>query len=603
MTNNINKKYVAIDYTKRDFNSLRAELVNYAKRYYPDTFKDFTDSSFASLLIDTVAYTGDMLSFYLDYQFNESLISTANEYENVLKIAKQLGYKEKGAQSGYGKVALYAIIPSSGVSIGPDYDYAPILLAESVLAGTNGESYMVTEPVDFSDPSVEVVVARVNDSTGLPTSYAIKTYANVVSGVFRTLNFEIGSFEKYRKLVINDPNLTEIISVEDSQGNVYYEVDYLSQDIVYTSEINIDPSTKQQTPTLLIPVPAPRRFIIERSRNTVQLVFGQGSKSNLSSNLSLEPSNVAFQRYGRNYVTDTIFDPLNLISDDQFGIGPENTTLTVKYRRNTNNSVNSPVGTVTIVSSPKVEFKNLNLINSSIASSVISSLECFNEESITTIPYQSSIQDIKQMSMASFASQSRAVTAQDYEAVCYRMPGKYGNILRARAVKDNDSLKRNINLYVLSGNNFSKFTMSNSKTKQNLKSWINNYKMLNDSVDILDGKIVNFGIDFEISVQDGFNKYDILSNCVTKLKQEYGKKIFYIGEKINILEIYSTLNKIKGVSDVLNVSIQPKSGTEYSGDSLTISRYRTPDGRSIIPPENVAFELKFPDNDIRGMAR
>lgn len=603
MTNNINKKYVAVDYTKRDFNSLRAELVNYAKRYYPDTFRDFTDSSFASLLIDTVAYTGDMLSFYLDYQFNESLISTANEYENVLKIAKQLGYREKGTQSAYGRVALYVIVPSSGITVGPDYDYAPVLLPETVLAGTNGESYMLTDPVDFSDSSAEVVVARVNETTGLPTSYAIKTYGNVVSGLYRTLNFEIGSFEKFRKIIINDLNLTEIISVEDTQGNKYYEVDYLSQDVIYTSEINTDPSTKQQTPSLLIPIPAPRRFVLERTRNSVELVFGQSSKSNLASNLALEPSNIAFQRYGRNYSTDSIFDPLNLISNEQFGIGPENTTITIKYRRNTNNSVNSPVGTVSIVSSPIVDFVDISKVNPAVASSVISSLECYNEDPITTIPYRPNVEDIKQMAMSSFAAQSRAVTSQDYESVCYRMPAKHGSILRVRAVKDNDSLKRNINLYVLSGNNFSKFIMSNSKTKQNLKSWINNYKMLNDSIDILDGKIVNFGIDFEINVQDSFNKYDVLSSCVTKLKQQYGTKIFYIGEKINILEIYTLLNKIKGVSDVLDVVIQPKTGTGYSSDALTINRYKTPDGRSIIPPENVAFEIKFPDNDIRGIAR
>lgn len=598
----LSKKYPSINYTSRDFNSIRSELINYAIRYYPETVKDFSQASFAAMMLDSVAYVGDMLAFYQDYQFNESLLVSANDYDNVIRLSKQIGYKFKGSPSAFGRVAFYAIIPANSLGLGPNSDYLPILKANSVVASTTGASFIVTEDVRFDNPKNEVVVARINQSTGAPSSYAVRAYANVVSGRFNTIQVEVGAFQKYRRISIQDPAIVEIISVSDSQGNQYFEVDYLSQDVIYKSEMNTDPLTKEQSPSLLIPTSAPRRYAIERTTRSVDLMFGNGSESDYASKIIGDPSNVLMERFGRNYVTDELYDPANLISNEQLGIAPADTTLTITYRANDLLDVNAPADTVTSISAPIVDFVNPINVPSATRISIINSMECTNEEPIFTTKFNPDIEDIKMQAMDTFASQGRAVTAQDYESAVYHMPGKFGSVTRARAVKDNDSLKRNINLYILSTNTANQFALCNSATKQNVKNWINKYRMINDTIDIMDARIVNIGIEFDIYIAEPHNKYVVLENCLAKLREKYRKKMF-IGEPLNIFDIYTILNKVDGVADVSNVTINNKSGTQYSGDFLNLKRYMTSDGRRIIPPENVVFEVKYVLDDIVGTVR
>ena len=577
-------------------------LVAYARRYYPDTAKDFTEASFGSLLLDSVAYVGDILSFYLDYQFNESLLASTNDYSNALRIAKQLGYKFKGSPSAHGLTALYAVVPANTVGLGPNTDYLPILKENTSLGTDNGTSFILTEDVRFDDPNNTVVAAEINTSTGIPSSYAIKAYGNVVSGEFQTIEKVVGSFEKYKRVVLDDPTISEIISVFDSEGNEYFEVEYLSQDVIYKSEVNSDPSTREQTPAVLIPQSVPRRFITEKDQNTTALVFGHGSDNSITSNLIPDPSEVVLERYGRNYVTDESFDPSNLIKTNTFGVGPSNTTLTVKVRKNSNLSVNVPVGTLKFVTQGRLDFNDVSKVPTAQRATILSSLEVYNEEPISGVSYLPSLEDIKRSALDNFAAQNRAVTPEDYESFIYHMPGRFGSVKRARAVRDPDSLKRNINLYVLSTNALNQFELANSVTKTNIKNWINRYKMINDTIDILDGRIVNIGVDFDIVVAEPYNKFEVLTNSLRKVREIYSRSLF-IGEPINIYDIYAVLNRIDGVADVVNVKYVNKTGGNYSSDALNLKRYTTTDGRRIIPPENVVFEVKFPLTDINGAVR
>lgn len=598
----LSKKYPSINYTSRDFNSLRAELINYATRYYPETVKDFSVASFASLMLDSVAYVGDMLAFYQDYQFNESLLVSANDYDNVLRLSKQIGYKFKGSPSAFGRVTFYATIPANSLGLGPNSEYLPIIKANSVVSSTTGASFVVTEDVRFDNPKNEVVVARINENTGIPSSYAVRAYSNVISGRFETIQVELGAFQKYRKLIIQDPGIVEIVSITDSQGNPYFEVDYLSQDIVYKSETNMDPLTREQSPSLLIPTSAPRRYIVEKTTTSVDLIFGNSSESDYANKTIGDPSNVLMERFGRSYVTDEIYDPSNLISSEQLGIAPADTVLTITYRTNNILDVNAPADTVNSVSIPIVDFVNPMNVPSSIKTSIITSLECTNEEPIFSSRYEPDIEDVKRQAMDSFASQGRAVTSQDYEAAVYHMPAKFGTISRVRAVKDSDSQKRNINMYVISTDINNYFALCNSATKQNIKNWVNKYRMINDTIDIMDGRIVNVGVSFEIYVAEPHNKYVVLQNCLLKLREKFRKKMF-IGEPLNIFDIYAILNKVDGVADVADVSITNKSGIQYSADFLNLKRYMSSDGRRIIPPENVVFEVKYVLDDIVGTVK
>lgn len=597
-----NKKYVSIDYTARDFNSIRENLVNYARRYYPETVIDFSEASFASMMVDTVAYTGDLLSFYLDYQYNESFLASAVDYENVIRLARQFGYTPRTTPSAFGTIALYVIVPANTNGLGPVTEYLPIIKENSIFSSTTGVQFILTKDVRFSDPTNEVVPARIDPNTGVPTSYAIRAYGEVTSGIIRNISVDIGSFQKFRKVNIADPNYVEILSVVDSQGNSYYEVDYLSQDVVFKSESNIDPDTRERTPNVLVPVAAPRRFKVEKRSVGFSMIFGQSSGQNFLNQSIAEPTNILLNRYAREYVTDDFFDPNNLISNESLGIGPENTTLTISYRTNNFSSVNCPPGSLKIPTSPIVKYNNELVVPESVKSSIRVSVECFNEENIYSSNTPETIEEIRMKAMENFSTQSRAVTSQDYESICYHMPNKFGSIKRVRAIRDEDSQKRNINLYVISEDQNGNLVESNFVTRKNLASWINRYKMLNDTIDILHAKVINYGIKFEVAVSEPYNRYEVLNKCLLSIKEKYTRKMF-IGESINIYDVYSILNSTEGVSDVVNVSIVPKTGSRYAPDTLNFKRYMSPDGRSIYPPSNCVFELRFPDSDIEGSAR
>ena len=594
-----NKKFVSVDYTGRDFNTIKENLTSYAKRYYPDTFRDFTEASFGSMMLDSVAYVGDVLSFYTDYNFNESLLATSNDYNNTIRLARQMGYKFNGSPSATGKVAVYAIVPAASAGRGPDTALMPILKRNTVLGSNNGSSFIVTRDVRFDDPFNEVVVARINETTGLPVSYAVKAYADVISGEFRTIQVEVGNFQKFKKVILDDSNVTEILSVIDSDGNEYFEVDNLSEDIVFKEQSNTDPNTRQQSPSLLIPFPVPRRFVAEKDLDGTTMIFGHGSEDTALDNAIPEPTSVAFQQFGRTYVSDVTFDPRNLISNNSFGIAPENTTLTVTYRRNVDSTTNASVGTITNVLSPLVDFNDANQTTAASRQDVAASLECFNEEPINASSAVLSLEDLKELALASFGAQGRAVTAQDYEALCYTLPSQYGNVRRARAVRDADANNRNINLYVLASDQNGKLAAPNSVTKTNIKNWINRYRMIGDTVDVQNGIIINVGVDFCISVLEPYNKYEVLEQAITAV-QDFFERPFFIGQPLSILEIYTVLQNVDGVADISKVKFASKTGTDYNNNYINLSRYTTTDGRRIVPPENVAFQIKFPGTDIKG---
>jgi hypothetical protein len=597
-----NVKELAIDYTARNFSSIKEELVTYAKRYYPDTFKDFNEASFGALMIDMVSYVGDMLSFYTDYQANESFLETALEYNNVIKLARQLGYKFNASPTAHGILQFYILVPAASVGGGPDTSYLPVLKRGSTFSSVNGASYILVEDVNFADSINEIVVGAVNDTTGAPTSYAIKAAASVISGQFAILDFEIGQFEKFRKLEIPGGQIvSEIVSVTDSNGNEYTEVDYLSQDVVYNTIVNPDANQRVLTPSIIKPVAVPRRFVLEREAQNTFIIFGHGSESDLRTDPVAEPNKVILDLHGKDYITDKSFDPNNLISSDKLGVGPSNTTLTVIFRTNRINTVNSPVGTVTRTSSPNFKFNSAFNLNGTSMNSVISSLQVNNETPILGDPVNASTDEIRQKAYGSFYSQNRAVTLQDYKNLVYSMPLRFGSISRCAVMKDGDSFKRNLNLYIMCKNNDGTLTNSNSTLKINLKTWLNKYRMINDSVDILDAKLVNLGVTFEIIARRGFNKSTVLNDCLETLNNLFSVAPD-IGEFLEITTIYKALNLVEGVADTVNINVEQKLGSDYADTFFNIESSYSADRRFIRVPSDTVYEFKY-STDFRGTIR
>jgi len=592
------KKHRPIDYTSRDYEKIREDLLDYARRYYPTTFKDFNEASFGALMIDAVAYVGDIMSFYLDYQANESFMDTSIEFDNVVKQARQLGYKFKQGSASHGILDFYVSVPANANGIGPDRDYMPVLKRGSMFSTPGGVSFTLLDDIDFSLSNTNLVVSAANADTGAPTYYAVKASGRVISGESRTFTKVVGSFESFLEIDLDDTDVTEILSVTDSEGREYFEVDHLSQNIIYKS-IRNKRSDKENAPYLLQPVAVARRFMVEQDRATTKIVFGYGSDNEVYNQSVADPNEVILNLHGKDYVTDTSFDPYNLVKTDKFGISPRNTTLTITYRVNTSSNVNAASDTVTRIDFADFEFTNPGGISGATIGVVQNSLEVTNEERIygdTTAP---TVEELKERASAYFATQNRAVTRHDYITLIYEMPARYGSIKRATIFQDNDSFKRNLNLYVLSEDTTGNFIQTSTSIKENIKIWLNRNKMINDTIDILDAQTVNIGIEFSIVGDADTNKYDVLSNAQVALMELYRRK-FQIGEPIEIAQIYKKLNATPGVVDTLDVQLVRMSGIGYSDISFNIEDYMSADGRVLGIPKTHVFEIRAPGSDIKG---
>ncbi len=594
------KKLVPIKYTSRDFNSIRNDLIEYAKRYYPDTFRDFSENSFGSLMIENLSYIGDILSFYLDYQVNESFLDTATEYNNVIRHGREMGYKFSGASSAFGECDFYVEVPANTVGLGPNTDAIPLLKAGAVVSSVDGVTFVLSEDVDFNHNSALTVVGKQNSSTGLPTTYIIKMSGRVVSGQFGTEEVVVGRFERFKKIRMTTPDVTEIISVFDRQGHEYYEVDNLSQDVVYRNVLNRQRGTAANEPAAILkPFAVPRRFVVDRSRRNTVLQFGYGSDSEINKSAVVDPSSVAVKLHGKEYTTDKAFDPSKLLDSDKFGVSPSNTTLVVRYRRNTTQASNAVPGTVTRISNAELQFKDPSVLTGKTQQGVLTSLEVNNTEAFTGNVSNPSITQLKETIIGVFASQNRAVTEQDYQALIYAMPPQFGAVKGCAISRDSDSFRRNLNLFVISEDNDGNLTATNNTIKENLKVWLGRNKMINDSIDMLDAKVVNIQIAFDAVSAVGTDKYQVQVNAVQRLKNLFSTKLD-IGQPFDISQVYNTLNKTRGIVDVTDVRITNKFGGEYSNIGYNIRENTTPDGRFVDVPRNVILEVKFVDTDIRG---
>ena len=591
-----------ISYTDGDFNSIKKSLIEYAKRYYPDTYQDFNEASFGSLMTDMVAYIGDQLSFYMDYQTNESFIDSAIEYKNVIRLAKQLGYKHPGAAAAQGVVSLYILVPARTLGLGPDPDYLPVLERGTSFTSTSGASFTLVESVDFANSNNEVVVGRVDSTTGTPTYFAVKAFGKVISGDFGQEVISIGDYQRFRKIELSSPGISEILSVTDSEGNEYYEVEHLSQDVIYDEVPNFN-NNKSTTPYLLRARVVPRRFIVDFGElHDATLTFGAGTADNLTTDLFADPANVVLDMHGRDYISSTTYDPSVLTKTDKMGVAPSNTTLTIAYRSNVVGDVNVAAGGLQGIVSPSFFFENRDALSNNEIGFIINSLEVINEEPITGDARLLSTDEIRNHAISTYATQNRAVTKSDYENLAYRMPGRFGKISRASINQDKDSMKRNLNMYVLGQTTDGFFAPANQSTKENLKTWLTRYKMINDTIDILDAQVVNIGIEFEVVAELTANKHFVLTRCLTALQNSLDVPL-NIGEPLYLAQIYRILNAVPGVVDTTKVKFVAREGSKYSSTSYEVDEHMSADGRYLLAEEDVIFEIRYPGSDFIGVVK
>ena len=593
-------KKILINYTNRDFESIKKGLEEHARRYYPDTYKDFSENSFGSYILDTVSYVGDMLSFYVDYQVNESFLETAIEYDNVRRLAKNTGYTFAGRPAAFGMATFYIIVPASVAGLGPDRTLIPILKTGTEVRATTMTTFVLTEDVDFNNPKNEIIASRFDTTTGKPSSYAIRAQGQVKSTVLFRTTVDIGEFTRFRRIRLGSPSIAEIKSVIDTEGHHYYQVDHLSQDVVYINTTNPN-AASDGVPQIVKPKIVPRRFVLDQDETGTYLQFGYGTDIETTTTDIAEPSQVSLQMSGKPYITDTAFDPTMLLDSNTLGVAPSNTTLTILFYQNDSDSVNVAQGNLNTIGVSSLTFPNADGIADGLQRGVRSSLEVSNDTAIVGNTSLPTSEEIRYRSYAAKAAQQRSVTRNDYEAYMYMMPAGFGSIKRAAVINDPSSSNRRLSVYVISEDGSGNLISSNSTIKQNVKQWLNKNKMLNDNIDIYDAKILNMGFEYEIIVHPTMDKTEVLNSVQRRLAFELNNKM-YIGEPFYLTNIFNIINKVDGVVDTTKVTPVLKTGTGYSSAPVSIEEMKSKDGTYIQAPKNVIFEIKNFNRDIRGSA-
>ena len=591
-------KKPVINYTSRDFESIKKDLVEHAKRYYPNSYNDFSDSSFGGLVMDSVAYVGDMLSFYLDFQTNESFLETSLDLNNIRRLASQMGYNYYGNPSSYGIATFYVLVPANSTGLGPDTTFIP-----TIKTGTRVKSqsatFTLTEDIDFNDPTVEVVAARFNENTGKPTEYALRAFGQVKSGVEFYTEIDVGTQVKFLRTRVSTAAVNEIISVFDSEGHQYYQVDNLSQEVVYLEQTNPN-AASDQVRSILKPFIASRRFVVEQDQTGTYLQFGFGSENQIDQFGIVDPSQVVLKMTGKNYITDTAFDPNQFLGTDKFGIAPANTILKVTFGSNDSVNVNVPINGLIEVSSLSIEFPNdLTAPNTGTQLTVRNSAEVTNDEIITVERAIPTPDEIKYRAYAVYSAQNRVVTKNDYEAYVYQMPRKFGKVSRVNVVNDPSGINKRLAMYVISKDNSDYFVNTNGTVKSNLKVWLNKNRMMTDQVDVFDAAIINIGFNYKYTTESGFSKTSVQADVNAAVRKLFAEKQ-YLGEPVYITTIYQTVNRVQGVVDTLKVTPLIKQSANYSNLGLEIDDVLSKDGTFLKCPKNCVFEIKYPDQDLKG---
>jgi len=580
------------------FDEIKERLINRAKIYYPDTYKDFNESSFGSMMIDLIALVGEQLNFYTQFVANENYISSTRTVQGMTAMANREGIQISNNYTSVGMVTFYVRIPADSILSGPDNSYKFTILRGAVVSNESGGVFTVSEDVIVDTDSEKIIGTEFTDDGSRITYYVFEVEAPVVSGEERTFSAEIGTYRKFLKLEIKDDTVSSILSVIDSNGNEFYEVPNLSHDVIYREVLdrkNNDPDT----PSRLVPTPAPRRFEVRHEGDRTFLMFGFGSESSLKVTPVANPSDLALNRTGRSYVSDIAFDPSKLLSSNKFGVSPQDTTLTIVYRSNTSENSNAAVNTISNIISAELLFNSEETLDPVKVNHVRSSLACTNLEAINGSLAFNSTQEMAETIRSARGSRGRAVTMQDYIALCYTMPSRFGSVYRVSMLKDENDLKRNLNLFAISQSKEGFLQEPSKVLKENLKRWLNVGRMVSDTIDIFPAKILNLGIHFDAVLSNRVNKATALSKIRSELFSELNLSTPQIGQYFSIGEVEKILTNMPTISRVNSVKVLLKTGTNYADTRFSVSSNASHDGSLIYLPSDFIWEVKY-EEDITG---
>ena len=597
-----------VSYLNKTFSDFKSNLVNYAKTYFPTTYNDFSEASPGNMFIEMASYVGDVMSFYLDAQTQENFLIYAKEKENLYALAYAFGYRPKASYASSTNVDIYQLIPSiiSGSNTSPNFNTYGLIIPEntSLTSNSTGTKFITTEKLDFTDTgSTEITFIDAN-------YYLFKKSVPVISAEIKTTSFTFASPQKYQNISITDDNILQILDVSGSDGNKYYEVPYLAQSSIFNPVTNPTYST-DQVPYLLSLQQVPRRFISRIiSDSTLQLEFGAGLTNYADNVIIPTPDNIQLGLVpGISDLSDN-YNKASVFFTRQYGLAPSNVTLQVRYLVGGGITSNIPSNDLTIIDTTGISFKNPS---GPLSGSVLNSVVSTNPNPSSGGRGGDEIEEIRNNALYSYSTQNRAVTKDDYIVRALSLPSDYGSISKVYITQDFErsnvsetiSSTKNplaLDLYILAYNSNKQLVTSSDTLKNNLITYLNQYRMITDAINIKDAFYINIGINFDITILSGYNNQDVITNCITSLQNYFNIEKWQINQPIVISEIYSTLLMIKGVQSVIKVEIinkQDNTGNTYSPYGYDIPGATR--NNNIYPSLDPSiFEIRYPNTDIQG---
>lgn len=594
-----------VKYLNRDFKGFKRDLMEYAKAHFSGVFADYNEASPGMMLLELQAYVGDVLSYYLDQQFNEMRMQTAQQTKNVALLAKSKGYRPRGPSASTATQAFFVEVPAvlSGTEYAPDYTYSPRLLNVRV-AGPNGSFFETMEEVNFASSSIESpltkAVSRRDPSTNNATHFALKKTVSITAGKTATDTVSVDGFKQFYRYEISQPDVLEIISVTDSEGNTWYETEFLSQDTVIVPVANSSDDS-DTVPYVVKLITVPRRFVVDRDIVTgkTSLQFGSGDGIAYDDEIIPNIADMALPIPGRGYYNNFVLDPQNFLKTTSLGMSPRDTTLTIKYRVGGGVDTNVPAGTIATVDAFTHDWQS-NSLTPSIAAAVISSLETINVSKADGGSPAETIAEIKANADAYFAAQQRAVTREDYISHILAMPSKFGRPEKVFIDRDTKN-QLNLNIHILAKNSNGNLIAATPTLKNNISKYLKRLRMLTDGVNILDGKVINFGVSFGVVVGSKYNRVEVLSQCLQAVKDYFNIDRMQIGQPIVHSDLKAVLQNIVGVISVYNLEFTNIFGNIGGFDYSTVRHdFSNPKNGIIYCPQDSIFEIKNPNVDIVG---
>jgi hypothetical protein len=607
-----------IKYLNRDFSDFRNRLIEFSKTYFPNTYNDFSPASPGMMIIEQSSYVGDVLSFYLDNQFQENFIQFAQQTNNVYELSYMFGYKPKTTGVAQATVDFYQQLPAKNVggTIVPDYNYALTINENTIISSAAGGNtpFLLQDKIDFSfsssqDPT-EISVYQISGDS--PQYYLLKKSRKTISSQINSQTFTFTTPENFTTIEINSSNIVKILDIIDSDGNVWYEVDHLGQEMIYKKIKNTnvnDPNNvldSGEVPYLLSLEKVQRRFSTRfTSAGTLQIQFGSGTAIDNDEDIIPNPNNVGLGLLTQQSKLTSAYSPTNFLYTDTYGIAPSNTTLTVRYLTGGGVTSNVDANTLTSINTTNVNFNQINL-NATTANYIFRSLSSNNPEAASGGRAGDTVEEIRQNTLALVSSQKRSVTADDYLVRALSIPSEYGAISKAfieqPKLTDNQvSTIETLNLYCLTQNAQGHFSQPSNAVKQNLRTYLSQNRIIGDNIEIRDAFIINIAVNFEIIVLPEYNNNEVLLRCINLLIDYFSRDKWQLNQPILLRDIYINLDRIRGVQTVKNVKITNKAGTTMGYSQYSYDIDGATQNQVIYPSLDPSiFEVKFPQTDIKG---